>query len=211
MTKEEVQKLQHGVYRIYWKLTDSKYPPYSLAAVGSDLTGNRWFSPCNWVTSKVSQDWLSIDRVELIEEMNYDKKPQNEDLTPTGNYKIQIAAYDLLHIKGVPHRDANVVLSLSKLLGALWECGYKIEEPPSKSFTELKTFLDEHDYFQLIDSLGSSIFTYYHNVRDRRVSITQANSHTEVSIFIRKDSNDAVFVGRVESLDEFKLIWNRII
>jgi len=75
MTREAVQKLPLGVYRIFWKSGGS-----SLAAVGNDYAGKRWFAPVNWIGFKVKtydngfsagstapdSDWRSVARVELI-------------------------------------------------------------------------------------------------------------------------------------------------
>jgi hypothetical protein len=209
MTKIEVQRLDHGVYRIYWKTQDN----YTVGAIGSLPNGDRWMISANWVNPRAvsheSAIWDGIEKVELIEKMEYDQKQTKEDLTTTGFYKVQISNFDILFIKGISDKG-NIMLSLSKLLGALRECGYQITEPPSKVFTELKEFLDTHDCFSQVDSVGNTIFVYIHNIADRKLSIARTDSRTQVSVFIR-NTNDPVFVGHVESLDEFKLIWNRII
>jgi len=74
MTKSEVEMLGHGLYRIYWKSGG-----YSLAAVGSDEAGNRWFAATNW-TSGPSFDWTQVSRASLVEskehrprELKYDR------------------------------------------------------------------------------------------------------------------------------------------
>ena len=74
MTKQAVQKLPLGLYRIFWKSGGS-----SLAAVGNDYAGKRWFAPVNWIGFKVKtydnkfsgstapdSDWRSVARAELI-------------------------------------------------------------------------------------------------------------------------------------------------
>jgi hypothetical protein len=76
MTKQAVQKLPLGLYRIFWKSGGS-----SLAAVGNDYAGKRWFAPVNWIGFKVKtyhhgltaqgstapdSDWRSVSQVELI-------------------------------------------------------------------------------------------------------------------------------------------------
>lgn len=68
MTKEEVQKLEHGVYRLYWSARS-----YSLASVGSLHNGDRWFACANW-TSKdgdglihFREDWGIVKKAVLIE------------------------------------------------------------------------------------------------------------------------------------------------
>jgi len=68
MKSEDVQKLSHGLYRVFWKTGGS-----SLAAVGSNAAGKRWLAPTNWVS--ISQDfnktWLHVERVEFL---RYDEK-----------------------------------------------------------------------------------------------------------------------------------------
>lgn len=68
VTKEEVQKLKHGVYRLYWSART-----YSLASVGSLHDGSRWFACANW-TSETEEgvtgsgdDWNSVVKAVLIE------------------------------------------------------------------------------------------------------------------------------------------------
>lgn len=74
MTKEEVQQLNHGLYKLHWK---KKYGGgYSLASVGSLHDGRRWFAPSNWTSSSrfgvVAADkwWKKVKRAELIESLN---------------------------------------------------------------------------------------------------------------------------------------------
>lgn len=76
MTIDEVQKLQHGLYRIFWK--DEAGGGSSLAAVGSTCSGKRWLAPTNWTfeaerrsLGPVTTDWTRIERVELIEASRY--------------------------------------------------------------------------------------------------------------------------------------------
>lgn len=45
MTPAEAQELRHGLYELLWD--DGSV---SVAAVGSDAAGNRWFAPSNWLT-----------------------------------------------------------------------------------------------------------------------------------------------------------------
>ncbi len=60
MTVEEAEALEHGIYRIFWKEGG-----ISLAAVGTDADGKKWYAPTNWVTVP-STDWFAIERVELL-------------------------------------------------------------------------------------------------------------------------------------------------
>lgn len=66
MSDDEVNQLEHGIYRIYWLSGGS-----SLASVGSLHSGRRWFAPANWTsfieTGIASTSWERIERVELIE------------------------------------------------------------------------------------------------------------------------------------------------
>ena len=65
MKKSDVQKLSHGVYRIYWKEGGT-----SVAAVGSTPSGARWLAPTNWVSigtdANTLSHWKSVRKVELI-------------------------------------------------------------------------------------------------------------------------------------------------
>lgn len=68
MKKNEVNKLNYGLYRIYWKEGG-----YSLAAVGVLHNGDRWLAPTNWTSSHAGgvsfsgRWWKKVLRVELIE------------------------------------------------------------------------------------------------------------------------------------------------
>lgn len=66
MTKREAQKLDHGLYRIYWKSGG-----VSEAAVGSLYDGTRWFAPTNWTAKTtdgiVSTAWRRVDHTEYAD------------------------------------------------------------------------------------------------------------------------------------------------
>jgi hypothetical protein len=205
MKQEEANELKHGVYTIYW-LYGQKFP-YSIGAVGSDSEGDSWFMPVNWISDKTSKDWDAILRVELIEEMDYNyppristKTPQEQSLEP---YKIQI------HQDSLRIQEYHDTIDLPRLLNALRECGYQITEPPHKSFLEIKQWLDSQDTFQCINATGDLCYEYFHNLRDRTVVIARKDGTTEITIL---DGNlETVFAGHVLSLEEFKLIWNRVL
>lgn len=77
-------RLEHGVYRIRWKDDDGGT---SVAAVGSDASGRRWFAPTNWITVP-SFDWSKVHSVRLIE-VQHPGEPQvaktgSPTSTPTG-------------------------------------------------------------------------------------------------------------------------------
>lgn len=61
MTKSQVEMLDHGVYRIYWKSGG-----YSLASVGSDERGERWYAPTNWLIVP-GFDWSAVSHASLVE------------------------------------------------------------------------------------------------------------------------------------------------
>ena len=65
MTRDEAQKLGHGVFRLFWKSGGS-----SVASVGSLHDGTRWFAPSNWVSKTAggitSTDWRKVDSAQLI-------------------------------------------------------------------------------------------------------------------------------------------------
>ncbi len=56
----EHELLAHGLYRLHWSGGGT-----SLAAVGSDYYGNRWYAPTNWVSGP-SLDWNRVKRAEPV-------------------------------------------------------------------------------------------------------------------------------------------------
>ena len=81
MTKKQVAKLEHGIYKIYWR---GEGGDYSLAAVGSDSAGRRWFAPTNWLAVP-SFDWRKVeDAVPLL------KKPPTNFVPWRGAMKREI-------------------------------------------------------------------------------------------------------------------------
>ena len=64
MKRAEVQKLKHGLYRVWWKSGGN-----SLAAVGSFANGARWIMPTNWISfgnGNHRHIWEKIKRVTLL-------------------------------------------------------------------------------------------------------------------------------------------------
>lgn len=69
MNKNQVQKLKHGVYEVFWKSGGS-----SVCAIGSKHNGDRWICCSNW-TSPVDggtdscsiKNWKAVDHVVLIQ------------------------------------------------------------------------------------------------------------------------------------------------
>lgn len=71
MTKDEVQSLPHGLYKIRW--TQEAGGGESLAAVGSKYDGQRWLCCTNWTSSlDCGTDafgqylWWAVESVTLI-------------------------------------------------------------------------------------------------------------------------------------------------
>lgn len=73
MKIEEVDRLPHGVYRLFWK--ESQGGGTSLASVGSTYTGRRWMAPVNWTFDEQKRDrvatsgarvWAKVEKVVLI-------------------------------------------------------------------------------------------------------------------------------------------------
>ena len=75
MTDDDVAALRHGVYRIHWRSGG-----FSVAAVGHTASGEKWFAPANWI-SVPWYIWTEVDRVELIEEQQYNNLPEEDDET----------------------------------------------------------------------------------------------------------------------------------
>ncbi len=65
MTKAEVKDVHHGLYRLFWKEGGS-----SLAAVGSDRAGRRWYAPENWIEVP-SFDWRPVKSVKRLYPKTY--------------------------------------------------------------------------------------------------------------------------------------------
>lgn len=60
MIQCEVDKLGLGLYILYWKTGGN-----SLASVGQNAAGNKWFSPVNWITVP-GWDWSIVDKVHPV-------------------------------------------------------------------------------------------------------------------------------------------------
>lgn len=57
----DFSNLEHGLYVVRWLEGGGS----SLAAVGSDASGQRWYAPTNWISGP-SFDWSKVRSVELI-------------------------------------------------------------------------------------------------------------------------------------------------
>jgi hypothetical protein len=70
MNRREVEQMGHGLFRLHWKDGGC-----SLAAVGSDEWGHRWYAATNW-TSGPSFDWTKVERVTpVLLERDKDRVP----------------------------------------------------------------------------------------------------------------------------------------
>ena len=63
----------HGLCKIYWVEDDT----VSVAAVGSDSAGRRWYAPTNWITGIPCFDWSKVDRVELVMTQEQANEPEH--------------------------------------------------------------------------------------------------------------------------------------
>lgn len=61
MTQEEAAELRHGLYLVRWKGDGGA----SLASVGSDAGGRRWYAPTNWITVP-GFNWALVESVSLM-------------------------------------------------------------------------------------------------------------------------------------------------
>jgi hypothetical protein len=76
--KAEVEKLEFGAYKIYWKSGGS-----SIATIGFHQDGTRWFAPINWLEVP-SSNWKAIKKVKLI--TTGDKKLDKECTSKVAEY-----------------------------------------------------------------------------------------------------------------------------
>lgn len=63
MDKVQVGAVDHGLYVIHWKKEHGGGT--SLASVGSDAGGRRWFAATNWIEVP-SFDWSAVDWLEPV-------------------------------------------------------------------------------------------------------------------------------------------------
>lgn len=63
MTDDQVAQIKPGLYLIYWK--EEQGGGASLAAVGCDEEGKKWYHPTNWISGP-SFDWEIVERVGLL-------------------------------------------------------------------------------------------------------------------------------------------------
>jgi hypothetical protein len=92
MDREDVNKLEPGVYLLYWKGVPG-YPP-SLAAVGTGYNGDRWIACADWIshlTVKHSASyWEGVERAVKIVGVHVLKNPELTDpaLALTVNFVV---------------------------------------------------------------------------------------------------------------------------
>jgi hypothetical protein len=66
MTKKDANKLDHGIYKLYWKDPGlNNEHPFSYAAIGIDRQGKRWYAPINWVAVP-SYKWKWVRFAEFL-------------------------------------------------------------------------------------------------------------------------------------------------
>lgn len=82
MEQSDVQRFKHGLYKLFWKDGGS-----SLASVGSNIYGRRWFAPTNWVTVP-SFNWEPVLTVELV--MSTSSEPATAARKITDQQKTKI-------------------------------------------------------------------------------------------------------------------------
>ena len=143
-------KLDHGLYKIYWKDGGR-----SMASVGSLHSGKRWFAPTNW-TSKdhniASSCWNKVKDVKCImsnADLNREEEP--EQPTDTQDNDGWIEASTVQNITLQPQQKIEIKTFCQKILSigaadAPWKlCGlsvpysiiaYRIIEEPKKQTLE---------------------------------------------------------------------------
>lgn len=72
MTRAQVELLRDGVYVLYWVSGG-----LSVAAVGSNEAGDKWFTPTNWITVP-SYDWSTVDSADLITTQELERESRHE-------------------------------------------------------------------------------------------------------------------------------------
>lgn len=148
----EIRKgMKHGVYKIFWKEGGS-----SLASVGYTHDGSNWYAPCNW-TSKENDypqvaitDWSKVERVELIQENNY-----NYDNTPSQTPQQAAQDYAIANCEPTEREDYASLcicepLKSAFLSGVEWQ---KAQEVEGAEFTDILTRIVEGtaDYLSVND------------------------------------------------------------
>lgn len=63
MRKRAVERLSLGLYRLYWK--EKSGGGHSVASVGNDAAGNRWYAPSNWIVVP-SFDWSMVKEARRV-------------------------------------------------------------------------------------------------------------------------------------------------
>ena len=69
MRTREVNKLKHGLYKIYWCSGG-----FSICAMGGDRNGDRWIASTNWTSGSIPFDKIKRDilKMELLISREYD-------------------------------------------------------------------------------------------------------------------------------------------
>lgn len=89
MRQRDVQRLDHGLYRIVWRNGGS-----SLASVGSTYNGSRWMATANWTHSDnkfplvASTNWRDVKAVQLL--VKDGGENERNQFTPVGELYREI-------------------------------------------------------------------------------------------------------------------------
>jgi hypothetical protein len=131
-------------------------------------------------------------------------------LTPTGTYPVQMNDKQELFIKC---RDSHLVLDVLILVNTLREIGFVITYPAPKLVKDIQEFLQNIELLKHLTNNLGDIITISILLENRRTYlVTLAPTSTLVNLRITSGENSAIrFEGYIESLDEFRLIWNRIL
>jgi hypothetical protein len=72
MTEIDLGAIEHGLFILFWTSGGT-----SLAAVGSDASGRRWYAPTNWITVP-SFDWSKVAAIQQIPVLRV-RQPDEKD------------------------------------------------------------------------------------------------------------------------------------
>lgn len=127
----DVQKLRHGLYRVYWKSGGS-----SLASVGSFASGQRWFAPTNWISLVTEESaarlWKSIKRVESLEKPIEEERLRMSEQRDFSRTYVQCECGRHLDIKSIStDSDSDIIVEVER-------CSNCVEKAVEKIRDELK-------------------------------------------------------------------------
>ena len=135
------------------------------------------------------------------------------DLTPSGTYKVQTTEKELL----IQCLSGTTVLSIPILVNTLREIGFVITYPLPKLVKDIQEFLQSLDIEDSKVSKLGNVTTIGVFLKHKTCEVTLAPTDSRLNVDIHVDTPEnslkwqTKFSGHVESLDEFKLIWSRIL